>query len=172
MQDLRGPRKIRPGLVLVWPHPSRSEAAYRSRAGHGRGAEIRPNLAAGGWLVEFSLDGEAAARRGGLHGRGRPRRGPGVRGHGTGGQGHPLGGCPRTRKFTIPKNLSPYKPITYICRFWTKIAFSDRLLGWIVQFFAARSTTCGNAIRRNPRSCPGIPGFQVVARQPPREGDP
>ena len=51
MQDLRGPRKIRPGLVMVWSHPSRSEAAYRSRSGHGRGAEIRPNLAgsAGGW---------------------------------------------------------------------------------------------------------------------------
>ena len=57
MQDLRGPGKIRPGLVMV-AHPSRSEAAYRSRAGHGRGAEIRPNLAGGGWLVEFSLDGE------------------------------------------------------------------------------------------------------------------
>ena len=40
-----------------------------------------------------------------------------------------LGGCPRTRQFTIPKNLSPYKSITYICRFWTKIAFSDSLLG-------------------------------------------
>ena len=57
MQDLRGPRKIRPGLVMV-ANPSRSEAAYRSRPGHGRGVEIRPNLAAGGWLVEFSLDGK------------------------------------------------------------------------------------------------------------------
>ena len=57
MQDLRGPRKIRPDLVRV-AHPSRSEAAYRSRAGHGRGAEIRPDLAGGGWLVEFSLDGK------------------------------------------------------------------------------------------------------------------
>ena len=83
MQDLRGPRKIRPGLVLV-AHPSRSEAAYRSRAGHGRGAEIRPNLAGSGWLVEFSLDGKPLRARGGVHGRGGPRRGPGVRGHGTG----------------------------------------------------------------------------------------
>ena len=57
MQDLREPRKLRPGLVRV-AHPSRSESAYRSRAGHGRGAEIRPNLAAGGWLVEFSRAGK------------------------------------------------------------------------------------------------------------------
>ena len=39
-------------------HPSRSEASYWSHAGHGRGAEIRPYLVGGGWLVEFTLDGE------------------------------------------------------------------------------------------------------------------
>ena len=83
MQDLQGPRKLRPGLVRV-AHPSRSESAYRSRAGHGRGAEIRPNLAAVGWLVEFQPGREAVARRGGVHGRGGPRRGPRVRGHRTG----------------------------------------------------------------------------------------
>ena len=57
MQDLRGSRKIRPGLIMV-SHPSRSEASYQSRAGHGRGAEIRRNLVGGGWLVEFTLNGE------------------------------------------------------------------------------------------------------------------
>ena len=89
MQDLRGPRKIRPGLVLVWPHPSRSEAAYRSWAGHGRRAEIRPNLAGSGWLVEFSLDGEPLRAVG--VSTDEAAHGPGVRGHGTGRQGHPLG---------------------------------------------------------------------------------
>ncbi len=57
MQDLRGSRKIHPGLMMV-SHTSRSEASYQSRAGHGRGAEIRRNLVGGGWLVEFTLNGE------------------------------------------------------------------------------------------------------------------
>lgn len=56
-QELRGPRKIRPGLVM-FTHPSRSEVSHWSHAGHGREAEIHPNLVDDGWLLEFSLDGE------------------------------------------------------------------------------------------------------------------
>ena len=57
MQDLQGPRKLRPGLVMA-AHALRSEASYWSRAGHGRRDEIRPNLGGSGWLVDFSLAGK------------------------------------------------------------------------------------------------------------------
>ena len=58
MPELRGPGKIREGLVIR-AVPSRNEATYRSRAGTGREAEIRPYLhPQGGWVIEFTQDGE------------------------------------------------------------------------------------------------------------------
>ena len=58
MRDLRGPRTIREGLVIS-AVPARNEAAYRSRSGTGREAEIRPyHHPGGGWVIEFTQDGE------------------------------------------------------------------------------------------------------------------
>ena len=57
MRDLRGPKAIREGLVISVV-PSRNEAAYRSRSGTGREAEIRPyHHPGGGWVIEFAQDG-------------------------------------------------------------------------------------------------------------------
>ena len=57
MQDLRGSKRIREGLVIR-AVPSRNEAAYWSRAGTGREAEIRPyHHPQGGWVIEFTQDG-------------------------------------------------------------------------------------------------------------------
>ena len=57
MRDLSGPETIRQGL-LIRAVPSRNEAAYWSRAGTGREAEIRPyHHPGGGWVIEFTQDG-------------------------------------------------------------------------------------------------------------------
>ena len=54
-----GSARVGPITSLGIFHPlDTAHVGRTSRAGHGRGAEIRPNLAGSGWLVEFSLDGE------------------------------------------------------------------------------------------------------------------
>ena len=83
MQDLRGPRKLRPGLVRV-AHPLEKRVGL-PEPGRPRPRGRDPAESRRRWLARGVQPGrEAVARRGGLHGRGGPRRGPGVRGHGTG----------------------------------------------------------------------------------------
>ena len=86
--------------------------------------EIRPNLAGGGWLVEFSLDG-------------KPLRAVVVS---TDDEAHDV--------------AQEYVD--------TGQDDKDTIVGWIAQFFAVRSTTCGKMIRWNPRSRPEIPLLRVL----------
>ena len=86
--------------------------------------EIRPNLAGGGWLVEFSLDGK------------------------------PL------RAVVVSTDDEAHD----VAQEYVDTGQDDRdtIVGWIAQFFAVRSTTCGKMIRWNPRSRPEIPLLRVL----------